>query len=215
MTYSPEQVGAALGLLRMTWSDLSRETGITNANLNKWRNRDQNFTEPTMQKVIAFIDNHNLRPTPNDGIEHKPAREIEDYYGIHGFRAFMNDVYETVKEHGGNICVSNVNERNWIKWMGEEHYEAHSVKMKNLGNFKFKIFVEESDSFFIADKFAEYKSVPRKYFTEQSFYSYGQKLALLEFTEDNVSIKIHNNPEWARSFKDLFDYAWDKTPELL
>ena len=119
-------------------------------------------------------------------------------------------LYETVKDVGGDVCVSNVDERNWIKWMGQEQYDEHSLRMKDLSDYSFKIFVKEGDEYFIANRFATYKPIPSEFFNEQSYYAYGNKLALLEFSEDNVHINIIENEEWALSFKLFFNFVWSK-----
>lgn len=210
MSFSPEQTGAALGLLKLKWSDLAKATHITPANLTKWKSGETKFHADTMDKIVNFIDNNGLQATKNGGMEPKPKREIQELYGEHGFIYFMNDVYETVKDVGGDVCVSNVDERNWIKWMGQEQYEEHSLRMKDLSDYSFKIFVKEGDEYFIANRFATYKPIPSEFFNEQSYYAYGNKLALLEFSEDNVHINIIENEEWALSFKLFFNFVWSK-----
>jgi len=214
MGYTAEQVGAGLALLKSDWAKLSAETGISTNNLSRFRTGKSSLAAASMAKIESFFENNHICPTPNGGMDIVPKNEIEKYKGTHGFRAFMNDVYKTIKETGGEICVSNVDERNWIKWMGEEEYADHSVRMKSLENYKFKIFIEEGDDFFIASKIAEYRYMPSEFFTEQSFYAYGGKLALLKFTDETAEIVIHDNTEFAQSFRVLFNYAWSKTEKI-
>ena len=210
MSLNPQKVHAAISLIDMNFKDLSDITGITSSNFTGWKKGEKSFHKDTEEKIQAVLDNNRLVLTEH-GVEQRPEQETEEYYGKHGFEYFMKDVYETVKQSGGDICVFNVNERNWFKWMGEDGYKAHSARMNGLNNFNFKIFVEEGDDFYIATDIAEYRHTPKKYFTQQSFYVYGNKLALLKFSDDNVIIRIINNSEWAESQRNFFNYTWEMT----
>ncbi len=215
MAITPAQIRAATALLDMTQKDLSEATGITRANLSKFDKGQATFRTDTMARLTAFFDNNNIQFTKNNGAEFKPKQDILKLYGEHGFISFMNDVYDVMSRmNGGEICASNVNERNWYRWMGEDNYKAHAQRMKPIPNMNFKIFVEESDDFFIASEIAEYKHIPSNYFNDQSFYVYGDKLALIAFGEDNVVVHIMENAGWAQSFRRLFNYAWNKTPKM-
>lgn len=215
MALSPAQIRAATALLNMTQKDLSDATGITRANLSKFDKGQTTFRTDTMARLIDFFENNNIQFTKNNGAEFKPKQDIVKLYGEQGFNALMNDVYEEMRQrNGGEICVSNVNERHWYRWMGEENYKAHAQRMKPIPNMHFKIFVEEGDDFFIASEIAEYRYIPSQFFNEQSFYVYGDKLALIAFEEENVHVKIIHSAGWAQSFRRLFNYAWAHTPQI-
>jgi len=214
MILTPEQIRAATALLGMTQKSLSEATGITRANLNKFDKRESTFRADSMARVFNFFDNNNIHFTQHNGAEFKPTENILKLHGPHGFVTFMDDVHDEVKEKGGQICVSNVNERHWIKWMGEERYKQHSEKMSALSNYFFKIFIEDGDDFFIANKFAEYKHIPSEFFNDQSFYAYGDKLALIAFEEQEVRINIVKSAGWTQGFRRLFNFAWENTPHI-
>ncbi len=209
---SPEQIRGACGLLGITQKDLSEKVGITRANLRKYDQGELEFTTKSMDKLTAFFENNRIVFLENNGVSIKPLEDIQKLYGRHGFIAFMNDVYEVTKRQGGEICVSNVDERNWIKWMTEPLYEKHSKMMSKLGNFTFKILIEHSDTFFIASDIAEYRYVLPEYFNDQSFYAYGNKLALIAFDDNDVRINIIESDGWSQSFRKLFNLAWDNSP---
>lgn len=214
MALTPEQIRAATALLGMTQKSLSEATGITRANLNKFDKGQCKFRIDTMEKLKSFFDNNNIHFTENNGAEFKPKEDIIELYGHHGFVTFMDDVYEVAKTQGGEICVSNVNERHWIKWMHKDLYEKHAARMKEIPNLSFKIFIEEGDDFFIADKFGEYRHVPSEFFNDQSFYVYGDRLALIAFEDKDVRINIIHSKGWAQSFRRLFNFAWHYAPNI-
>ncbi|MBI1300506.1 MAG: helix-turn-helix domain-containing protein [Alphaproteobacteria bacterium] len=216
MSISREQIRAALGLLNITQRQLSETVDVSRAILSNYLSGKQNsIHKTTSDKLMAYFDNRGVMFTANDGVARKPKNTITELKGRDGFRAFMEDVYRTTAEHGGEICVSNVDERNWIKWLTKDVYDAHAAKMSVLRTeYYFKIMIQEGDDFFIATDIAEYRHVPASYFTDQSFYVYGNKLALIEFDEDEVLINIIYNPRWAQSFRVLFNYAWENTAPI-
>lgn len=213
MNITPEQCAAGRALLKITQSSLADGVGMSRLSVVNFESGEE-VKVSTVKKIESFFINHGIRFTIFGGAEYSPTNQITELNGQDGFRAFMEDVYHTISNSGGEVCVSNVNERHWIRWMGEQEYKAHSDKMKGLNNYHFKIMVEEGDDFFIASKFAEYRHIKREYFNEQSFYVYGAKLALLEFTDSDVRINIISNKGWADSFRNTFNLGWDNTDKI-
>lgn len=208
---TPQQVRGACGLLGLTQKDLSEATSITRASLRKYDIGEIAFTQKSLDKLEKFFTSNAIIFLDNHGVMFKPSEEIRKLEGHFGFVAFMDDVYKVAQEQGGDICVSNVDERNWVKWMTAPLYEKHSKRMTLLNNFTLKILVEEKDSLFIANDFAEYRHIPSEFFNDQSFYVYGNKLALIAFGDD-VRIHIINNKNWAESFRKLFNCTWNNAP---
>ena len=213
MNITSQQCAAGRALLGITQSGLAESIGMSRLSVVNFENGEE-VKASTIEKIESYFLNSGIRLTVFGGVEFSPKNQITELSGQDGFRAFMDDVYHTISSLGGDVCVSNVNERHWIKWMGEAEYKAHSDKMKSLNNYYFKIMVEEGDDFFIASKFAEYRHIERQYFNEQSFYVYGDKLALLEFSKDNVRINIISNKGWADSFRNTFNLAWDSIGKI-
>ncbi len=203
-----EQIRAARALIGWSQGDLADRSGLSQTGIARIENGSNQPNSNTLERIVNAFDSMNIEFIGDSGVKKRTGR-IRVLKGQKGFREFMDDVYETSKKHGGEICVFNVDERNWIKWMGKDRYDAHSKRMRELPNpVNMKIIVEEGDNFFIASKFAEYRWFPREEFNSQSFYSYGNKFALIRFSEDDVIVQILNQPEFTQGFKVLFDIAW-------
>ena len=202
-----EQIRAGRALLDWSQSDLADHAGLSQTGIARIENGTNQPNTKTLQKILEAFDSSDIEFIGNSGVK-KRTGEVKTLTGEKGFKAFMDDVYETLK-NGGEMCVSNVDEQNWIKWMGKEAYDAHSIRMHELGDqISSRILVKEGDTFFIASDFAHYKWFPEELFNEQSFYAYADKLALVNFEQDTVKIMILNQKEFSESFKVLFDIAW-------
>ncbi|MCK5374866.1 MAG: helix-turn-helix transcriptional regulator [Alphaproteobacteria bacterium] len=212
-----EQIRAARALIGWNQDELAEHAGLSQTGIARIENGVNQPNSSTVKKIIHAFDMHDIEFLGESGVK-KRTNEVRILEGNQGFRDFMDDVYmvtkSTKKDQFNEICVSNVDERNWIRWMEREKYNEHAKRMAALpNNYSFKIFIQEKDDFFLANDFAEYKSLPSNYFTDHSFYVYGDRLALIDFG-DKVNVNIINNPRWAKSFRRLFNYAWDKTPKI-
>jgi transcriptional regulator with XRE-family HTH domain len=211
-----EQIRAARALLDWSQSDLADAAGLSQTGIARIENGTNQPNSGTLEKIRVAFEGADIEFLGETGLRKKTG-EIKLYKGIEGFSRFMDDVYETMNKDGGDIRVSNVNEKNWIKWMGETEYNAHAARMKQIKNkFSFRIIIEEGDWFFIANDFAEYRWFPKNLFKQHCFYSYGSKLALINFNLENVEVMILDQKHFTESFNILFDIAWNyvaKKPE--
>lgn len=202
------QIRAARALLDWSQADLADHAGLSQTGIARIENGTNKPNSSTLDKIRNAFDQADIEFLGESGVR-KRTGEIKTFKGQDGFRAFMDDVYETLKVGGGEITVSNVDENNWIKWMGQDAYNAHSKKMEEIPHNIFaRILVREGDTFFIANSFAEYRWFPSELFNDQSIYAYKDKLALINFTEENVRVMLLNNKEFAKGFRVLFDIAW-------
>ena len=129
-----KQCRAARALMDISQSELAERIDLTRLTIANFE-KGEKISLNSMESITSFFDNNSIVFLPNDGVAAKPVDEVQKLYGREGFAAFMNDVYETVKKHGGEICVSNVDEKNWIEWMTKAGYKKHSERMKELKNF--------------------------------------------------------------------------------
>ncbi|MGB4058570.1 MAG: helix-turn-helix transcriptional regulator [Alphaproteobacteria bacterium] len=204
-----EQIRAARALLDWSQGDLAEYAGLSQTGIARIENGTNRPNTSTLEKISAAFENADIEFIGDSGLR-KRSGEIKTFKGSEGFRTFMDDVYETIKTVGGEICVYNVDENNWIKWMGKQDYENHAARMKEIETpYKFKIIVEEGDKFFIANSFAEYKWFPKELFQKHSFYAYGDKLGLINFREDSVDVLLLKQKNFNDSFRVLFNIAWD------
>lgn len=209
-----DQIRAARALLNWSQSDLAERAGLSQTGIARIESGVNQPNVQTMEKITQTFDDAGIEFLSDRGVERR-ERGVRVLKGRQGFLTFMNDVYETLSVQKGEMCVSNVDEKNWIKWMGEEAYNAHAARMKMIEpKIKSRIIIREGDWFFIAHEFAEYRWFPAQLFNSQSIYAYGTKLALIDFQEDDVTIMILNQAEFTKGFIVLFDVAWNNVARI-
>lgn len=209
-----EQIRAARALIGWSQKDLADHADLSQTGVARIENGTNHPNSSTIAKILGAFDKADIEFIGETGVK-KRVGEIRKLSGSEGFRDFMQDVYNTVKAEGGEICVFNVDEKNWIKWMGQEEYAAHAQRMKNIDKpYNFKIIVEENDWFFIASAVAEYRWFPKELFDKQSFYSYGKKLAFLNFSDNDVQVLVLEQSKFSEGFRVLFNIAWNNVAKL-
>lgn len=207
---SPQQIRAARASLDLSQGEVGQATGITYKKLSRLENGITDGKSRDLTILREFFENRGLEFTEGDGVRTK--RELIVYRGTDGFKKFIDDVYNVADSQGGNIRLYNAHSANWTKWVDKDWWDSHVQRMKialEKNNFSFRITCKNGDSNFIAGEFAEYKWVPDDLFNQQSFYVYGDRLALLDFDDDMVEIVVIRRRDFATSFKQLFDIAWN------
>jgi transcriptional regulator with XRE-family HTH domain len=203
-----EQIRAARALLDWSQSDLADRAGLSQTGIARIENGTNKPNSQTLTKIEAAFDNADIEFLGQTGVR-KKTDEIKILRGYPGFERFIYDVYETVKKTGGEICVSNVDERNFDKWQGE-HRDDYLSKISELGKnggFTFKILVREGDTHHVASSYAQYKFVKPENFSSVPFYVYGSKTAIILFDEE-VAVYIIENNEIANAQRKQFGIAW-------
>lgn len=204
------QCRAARALLGWSQPDLATRSGMHVQTICAFESESGTPTKRTLTRITETLEKGGVEFQPNDGVARKTS-PLTIYNGSDGFKAFMDDVYETAKSVGGEICLLNAKPANWIKWLGQDWYENHSKRMQTLlKTIDFRVTAKEGDKNFIGGKHSEYRWVPKEIWNEQSFYCYGDRIGFLHFEEDEVEIYVLKQKQFAESFRFLFNIAWEQ-----
>lgn len=208
-----EQIRAARALLDWSQSDLADNAGLSQTGIARIENGTNQPNSQTIAKITAAFENADIEFLGANGLRKKTS-EIKVLRGTAGFSKFIYDVYETVKGNGGDICVSNVDERNFDKWQASnrDDYLSKMTDLKMQKNFSFKILVREGDEHQVAS-YAEYRSMKPENFGSVPFYVYGTKTAIIIFDEE-VAIHIIDNKEIADAQRKQFNIAWNAAKQF-
>lgn len=206
--FTPSQVRAACGLLDWTSSDLAEKIGVSKQMISVYLGGKSGLSSQNVQKMAHVFDVEGIEFTKDDGVKRK-SLNTQTFRGQSGFLEFMNMVYETARDVGGEFCVSNVDEALFTKVMGQEADDAYSENMRQIkGKYSFKILIKEGDTNFIASDYAEYRWVPKENFHSVPFYVFGNNLAFLIFGED-VIVHMIQNAEIADAQRTQFKLVWE------
>ncbi len=209
---SPLQAILARTMLRLSQKEAAAHLGISPPTLSQIENGETDPPASRYQQLQEFYENNGVEFLNRDGVRRKAAGHVE-LRGYEGLKEFIYDVYETVRG-GGDICVTNVDERHFYKW-SMDYNQDYISKMSQISNLRFRILIQEGDDFFLASSYAQYRTLPSKYFGSVPTYIYGNKKAEIIFEANSVTIFVIENALLADAQRKLFDIAWEQSDEQL
>jgi len=211
MSISVAQVRAALGLIGLKQVDLASGVGVTRQTLSRYLagHEPAPVGLKKIEEIRCFFENTGIEFIEHNGVRKKPTGLFRLLRGNEGFKEFIYDVYETVKDEGGHICVSNVDERQFERWQGV-HADDYLAKMAAVSGLTFQILVREGDHYHTASDYAEYRHLPVDYFSGVPTYIYGSKKAEIIFGDDDVTIFLFENAQLAEAQRKQFKVLWEK-----
>ena len=210
MSMSRLQSSAARALLgRMTFDEVAKASGIGKYTIMRYEQGTHATSTNKINQLQDFYESMGLEFLEHDGVRRKPSGSFRELKGTEGFKEFIYDVYETIKDKGGKICVTNVKEQLFERWQGP-HAKDYLSKMATVENLTFQILVEEGDQYFTASDYAEYRYLPSQYFSSVPTYVYGDKKAEIIFDDDDVTVLLLDNDKSADAQRKFFSVLWEK-----
>lgn len=212
MSITTAQIRGARGILNWSQQDLAQRTGISATSIGSIENGQTTPRESTLSTIRKTLENGGIEFIGKEGVRTRTG-DVRVFSGKEGFRDFYDDVYETLSAKRGIVYVSNVDEKEFLKF-GADLLEPHTERIKKLGGITYKILVKEGDKNFVASDYAQYRWIPKEQFTTVPFYIYGPKIAILMFNEEPTIIVL-NYASIADAFRIQFETNWllAKQPE--
>ncbi len=214
MTITTSQMRAARGLLDWSQSELSQRTGISTTSIGNIESGNTQARESTLEIIRKSFETGGVEFLPNSGVRLR-SDFIQTYVGTQGLKDFMDSLYTTVKQTGGEIVLFNAYPENWLRILGADWFQMHADRMAELKDkITMKITSNSGETNFISNAFAEYKWFPENMFKERCLYAYGENLAFVSFEKNDVSVTVLKQDDFAKSFQILFNIAWEKVALL-
>lgn len=204
---SASQSRAARGLLNWSQPDLAERCGIHVQTISSFEHETGSPTKRTLQKITETFEMAGIEFTPNGGIEPRQSNVVT-LKGLEGFSAFRSKVMTEARKAPLNVCVSNVDERQFEKWgKGRVDEEYFSFIKENMPQ-SFRILVKQNDTYFPASWYATYRWLPEDRFGKISFYLFGEKTALISFEDSNFQAFIIHHKAVNDFYRKEFENLW-------
>lgn len=187
---------------------MAQSTGISATSIGSIENGQTTPRESTLATIRKTLENSGIEFIGLEGIR-KRSNDVRIYTGREGFIEFYNDIYESVRAAKTEIYVSNVDERLFVKTLGD-FAKVHVDRIIALKNVTYKILIKEGDNYTPGAAYAEYRTIPKELFSSVPFYVYAKKLAIMVF-DDEPSIISLNYPSVAEAYKVQFLDMWNRS----
>lgn len=212
MTITTAQIRGARGILGWSQQDLAQRTGISATSIGAIENNQTTPRENTLSTIRKAFESGGIEFIGLDGVRIRTG-DVRTYVGKDGFIEFYDDIYETVRDAPTEILVSNVDERAFVKTLGD-YAHVHVDRIKALGNVRYKILVREGDTYIPGSDYAEYKWIPKELFSSVPFYVYGNKLAIMLF-DNEPSVILLRYPSIAEAYRVQFYDMWQRARAII
>lgn len=212
MSISSAQARAAQGLLGLMQKDVCVNLDISRQAMSTFERTGKGISRMKIEDLQRFYEDRGVEFLDYDGVRMRPSGVFRVLRGSEGFREFIYDVYDTVKDTGGHICVTNVDERQFERWQGV-YAKDYLSKMAAVERLGFQILVREGDDYFTASKYAQYRHLPAELFSGVPTYIYGNKKAEILFDDDDVTIFLFDNQQLADAERLQFKMIWNQASE--
>ncbi|GJL85457.1 MAG: hypothetical protein DHS20C02_12320 [Micavibrio sp.] len=216
---SIEQIRAARALLGWSQSDLADHAGLSQTGIARIENGTNKPNSSTLTKIGNAFDFADIEFLSNDGLKRR-SHKVTSYTGREGFRLFRRDVLKEAQTNdNADICITNLDERQFDKWgegeVNEEYRNAMAEIRQKRKDLKFRSLVKQGDTHFSAARHSEYRWVPEKDFGDFPYYIFGNTTAMIMFEEDNITIFIIDHPLITKFYREQFEKLWasSKDPE--
>lgn len=208
MTITPMQCLMARGGLRLSRNDLAKLSGVASKSIDNFENGETSLSQKNMAALTDTFIKNGIEFIGETGVNVLQDYHAKTLTGADGFKEFLDDVYNTVK-NGGVINVTNVVDQDFKYWAGDKHTE-HVTRMANIKSLECKTLCKEGYKDFVASDYTHYRWLPEEDTGETPFYMYGNKLAILSLRPEPVIIII-NVRGVVETFRIQFDSLWEKS----
>lgn len=207
MSITTAQIRGARGILNWSQTELAERTGISATSIGSIENSISTPRASTLQTIQKAFEDAGIEFIGQEGVRQKTG-DVRVLKGRQGFWDFYQDIYETLRKNPGEVLVSNVNEREFERWLGDDNVKTHVARMKDIRGVRYKIMIREEDHYYLATPdYAEYRWTPKEHFSSVPFYVYGKKLAVLLFDTEPTVIII-DYPAVAEAYRMQFSAIW-------
>lgn len=205
---SAAQIRAARSLLNLQQEDVSEATGLKVRYLSEIENERSAGKADALDKLELYYTARGIEFTEYDGVRKQPTG-MRVLRGQSGFREMYDDIYNTAQRGNVDITLFNGVSDFVRDGLGSDFLKMHVARMVKCKNkFRFRVIVEEEDTAYLGNTYCEYKWFPTERFNDKTIYTYGSKLAFINF-DGEITVTLFDQKELANSWRFAFDVMWD------
>lgn len=207
MLINPNQIRAARGLLDWTVAHLAQKVGVGTTTISAIETGRSAGSLEVISSIIYAFQSAGIELTEDGGV--RPSQSKISIYKHHeGFCALFDDIYEVAKTSDNpDICITSADENDFEKWLGS-YITVHQARMIKLNLQKLRILIKENDMFLNSTAYAEYRWLPKEQFADICTYIYGDKVAFIEFSANDVTVTVVHNKAVTGALRKMYDIAW-------
>lgn len=198
-----EQCRAARGLLGWTQQDLADATGISKTSINNFERGLTDVKRETLSHIRLAFEKKDIEFTGNFGVN-KKIDTAQIFEGKDAFRKLWDDIFETLKEEGGEVLISGADE-NLVQKDDPDSIQQHLDRLQKHSIAE-RLLTKEGDTTFLQPREC-YRWIPEVAFQASApTFIYKNKVAT-KLWEEKMVIIIKSDKA-AEAERRRFEYMW-------
>jgi transcriptional regulator with XRE-family HTH domain len=206
MSITTSQIRGARGILDWSQAELSKRTGISTTSIGNIESGNTQPRESTLQIIRKAFEDAGIEFLPDNGVRMQTG-QVKIYTGRVGVFDFYKDVHKVLAKDGGEVLVSNVDEKKFVRALGDAAGD-HIAEINKLEKVTYKILTQEGDDYFPGASYAQYRWVRAEHFASVPFYVYGSKLGIILF-DNEPTIIVMEYAAITEAYRTQFMSMWD------
>ncbi len=132
------------------------------------------------------------------------------YKGNAGFREFYDQLYDTARTKGGDICLCNAVSHLVTGALGEDFIALQQKRMEKIKkNYRYRVIFAEGDKVFFGANYCEYRWIPSKFFNNTALYIFGDTVAFATFSNNSAETLSIEQANIADTQRHFFEFFWN------
>lgn len=200
---SIEQCRAARGILGWTQDDLAKAAAMSKTAINNFERGLSSPKLDTLKQLRQAFERQNIEFSGTYGVN-KLTDAVHVLRGSNTSILLWDDIINTLKETGGEVLITSVNEGKVL----QNHYTEFQQHMRHMNEYHIseRLLSLEGDTTFLQPKEC-YRWIPSSLYTALSpTFVYGDKVGI-KLWQENIVILIHS-VDAANAERQRFEYLW-------
>jgi transcriptional regulator with XRE-family HTH domain len=208
------QIRAARALLNWSEEDLANAANVGLTSVQSLEAQQSDVC--TLMEVQDAFEKAGVEFLLGNGVRMR-KQEVIMLHGAEAYWSLLDDVYMTVMEKGGEVCVLGIDESRVASALdsnpaeGGEKLSRHITRLQK-NRISCRKIIREGDNHIIAPM-SWYRSIPEEFFSPNPLYIYGGKIGILHFGPPFKAI-VYENPAISASLQKFFNFIWTKASPL-
>lgn len=210
------QIKAARALLGLSQEELAGRTGLSITTIRKIENGEISPRSTTMNAIRRAVEDAGWEFIYPEGIRRRQESVIV-YEGADSTDLFFNDMLDTVRQKGGEVCGSLVSQDMLVHSLGA-HAKNNADRLTKLNEAtSIKCLVEEPDDMPILLPRYQFKIASKRHMSAVPYFVYGDKqVIVIPEGREHFKYYVIPNISMAQKYRTHFLNLWeDATPFMI
>lgn len=200
-----EQIRAARALLGWSQGELAERAGLSQTGIARIEAGSSQPNTSTVARILQAFATAGIDFI--DGGVRRTKDRLVILEGDECVRELQDDVYADLHKNGGEVLLLGIDELTPDEGEDYEYTRRHVQRLIDIGASE-RILIRKGASGFIAPR-SWYRWIPEKYFSPNTIYVYGAKVAML-LRAPHYRVLMLDNPFFSENLTSFFNFIWDQ-----